>query len=56
MVALARGGWKLEQPLDLATVKKPGKLDAVLVRKASWRLSWLNTTPRAWMSRSPAAG
>lgn len=29
MVALARGGWKLEQPLDLATAKKPGKLDAV---------------------------
>ena len=30
MVALARGGWKLEQPLDLATLKRPGKLDAVL--------------------------
>jgi hypothetical protein len=30
MIALARDGWKLEQPLDLATVKKPGKLDAVL--------------------------
>lgn len=30
MVALARCGWKLEQPLDLATLKKPGKLDAVL--------------------------
>lgn len=30
MVALAKGGWKLEQPLDLATLKKPGKLDAVL--------------------------
>ncbi len=29
MVALAKGGWKLEQPLDLATVKRPGKLDAV---------------------------
>lgn len=29
MVALARGGWKLEEPLDLATLKRPGKLDAV---------------------------
>jgi hypothetical protein len=30
MVVLSRSGWKLEQPLDLATLKRPGKLDAVL--------------------------
>lgn len=30
MRQLESEGWKLEEPLDLATVKKPGKLDAVL--------------------------
>ena len=30
MEQLQRKGWKLEEPLDLATRKKPGKLDAVL--------------------------
>ena len=30
MHKLAQWGWKLEDPLDIATVKKPGKLDAVL--------------------------
>jgi len=30
MAELERKGWKLEEPLDLATVRQPGKLDAVL--------------------------
>ena len=30
MKELQRQGWKLEEPLDLATLKKPGNLDAVL--------------------------
>jgi len=30
MKELVSMGWKLEQPLDIATVKRPGKLDAVL--------------------------
>lgn len=30
MAELKRRGWKLEEPLDIATVKRPGKLDAVL--------------------------
>jgi len=30
MAELRQHGWKLEEPLDLATVKRPGKLDAVL--------------------------
>ena len=30
MKELHRQGWKLEEPLDIATLKKPGKLDAVL--------------------------
>ena len=30
MEELHRQGWKLEEPLDIATLKKPGKLDAVL--------------------------
>ena len=30
MRELKSQGWKLEEPLDIATVKKPGKLDAVL--------------------------
>lgn len=29
MKSLAKQGWKLEVPLDIATVRKPGKLDAV---------------------------
>ena len=27
---LKEQGWKLEEPLDIATVKRPGRLDAVL--------------------------
>lgn len=30
MKSLAKQGWKLEVPLDIATVTKPGKLDAVI--------------------------
>ena len=30
MAELKRQGWKLEESLDIATLKKPGKLDAVL--------------------------
>jgi hypothetical protein len=30
MAELKRQGWELEQPLDIAILKKPGKLDAVL--------------------------
>ena len=30
MEELERQGWKLEEPLDLTTLKRPGKLDAVL--------------------------
>lgn len=30
MEELQRQGWKLEEPLDIAILKKPGKLDAVL--------------------------
>jgi Restriction endonuclease BamHI len=30
MEELERQGWKLEEPLDIAVVKRPGKLDAVL--------------------------
>ena len=30
MEELKRQGWKLEEPLDIAILKKPGKLDAVL--------------------------
>jgi hypothetical protein len=30
MEELERQGWKLEEPLDIAILKKPGKLDAVL--------------------------
>jgi len=30
MQELKRQGWKLEEPLDIAVLKKPGKLDAVL--------------------------
>ena len=30
MDELNRRGWKLEEPLDIAIVKRPGKLDAVL--------------------------
>ena len=30
MGELRKQGWKLEEPMDIATLKKPGKLDAVL--------------------------
>jgi restriction endonuclease BamHI len=30
MQELKRQGWKLEQPLDIAILRRPGKLDAVL--------------------------
>ena len=30
MEELERQGWKLEEPLDIATLKRPGKLDSVL--------------------------
>src|SRR5436190_5961235 len=30
MEELQRQGWKLEEPLDIAILKRPGKLDAVL--------------------------
>jgi Restriction endonuclease BamHI len=30
MEELERQGWKLEEPLDIAVLKRPGKLDAVL--------------------------
>jgi hypothetical protein len=30
MLSLERSGWQLEQPLDLATRTRPGKIDAVL--------------------------
>ena len=30
MGELKKQGWKLEEPLDIAVLKKPGKLDAVL--------------------------
>ena len=30
MEELKKQGWKLEEPLDVAVLKKPGKLDAVL--------------------------
>lgn len=30
MKELQRQGWRLEEPLDIATLKRPGKLDAVL--------------------------
>ena len=33
MEELQRKGWKLEEPLDIATLKRPGKLDAVLDTK-----------------------
>ena len=34
MEELQRKGWKLEEPLDIATLKRPGKLDAVLYSKS----------------------
>ena len=30
MIELNKQGWRLEEPLDIATLKRPGKLDAVL--------------------------
>ena len=30
MEELKRQGWRLEEPLDIATVKRPGRLDAIL--------------------------
>ena len=30
MEKLQRQGWKLEEPLDIAVLRRPGKLDAVL--------------------------
>jgi hypothetical protein len=30
MAHLEQAGWKLEEPLNLATLRRPGKLDAVL--------------------------
>jgi hypothetical protein len=52
MVALARGGWKLEHPLDLATLKKPGKLDAVFQSThgpvaAEWETGNISSSHRA---------
>ncbi len=41
MTDLVARGWKLEEPLDLATVKRPGKLDAVLhTRRGPIALEW----------------
>jgi hypothetical protein len=52
MVVLARSGWKLEQPLDLATLKRPGKLDAVLYSAhgpvaAEWETGNISSSHRA---------
>lgn len=42
MAELERQSWKLEAPLDIATVSRPGKLDAIL---------HTNTDPWPWSGR-----
>ena len=52
MQQLAANGWKLEEPLDIATIQKPGKLDAVLYTDAGpvaveWETGNISSSHRA---------
>jgi hypothetical protein len=52
MEQLKLAAWKLEEPLDISTVKRPGKLDAVLYTKAGpfaveWETGNISSSHRA---------
>jgi hypothetical protein len=52
MLHLQRNGWKLEEPLDIAFRRQPGKLDAVLVTKygpvaLEWETGNISSSHRA---------
>jgi hypothetical protein len=52
MAELRRQGWKLEAPLDIAILKRPGKLDAVLYTKQGpvaleWETGNISSSHRA---------
>jgi hypothetical protein len=52
MLELKRQGWKLEEPLDIAILKRPGKLDAVLYTKfgpvaLEWETGNISSSHRA---------
>lgn len=52
MEELQRQGWKLEEPLDIAILKRPGKLDAVLHTKygpvaLEWETGNISSSHRA---------
>ncbi len=52
MAQLAKAAWKLEERLAIATVRQPGKLDAVLITKAGpfaveWETGNISSSHRA---------
>jgi len=52
MAYLSSRGWKLEEPLDIATAKRPGELDAVLHSPAGvialeWETGNISSSHRA---------
>jgi len=52
MLELKRQGWKLEEPLGIAILRKPGKLDAVLYTKfgpvaLEWETGNISSSHRA---------